>query len=266
MDLLSQLLFCQSAYRMCDILSEGLIYLLFVEVYGRLGVLQMLDIVQHVKWIFQCHQEVIHLVQTMPVSDNLFKQKWVQGPMPVKEAASSGLSHNDLPTAHHFQLVVPILDLFEFSLIEHIRIYQAQAMLNDSLSEFVVATFVALDYVHHKLHHIILNISLLFFHCVYFLHASFNLPHDKLTSVAIYQDHPFVDQEFLCFELNFDSFQHFNCLDNDTECGFGHGCVVFLEQKQVQFETSLDFCGQLDAIGNLIRSNLEEIFIMKHDI
>lgn len=139
-------------------------------------------------------------------------------------------------------------------------------MLDDSLSELVIATLVALNDVHHELHHVILNVPLLLLHCIDFLHATLYLPHDELTSVSIYQNYPLIDQELLRFELDLDGFQHLDGLDNHLESGFWHGCVILLKQKQVHLEAALDLCGQLDAISDLVRSNLQEILVLQHHI
>ena len=134
---------------MRHILSECLVDLIFVEVYRGLRVLQVLDIVEHIKRVFQRHEEVIHLIKAMSISDNLLEEQGEECSMPVKESAASGLAHDNLPAAHHFKLVVPILDLLEFPLIKHIGIDQTQAMLNYGLSELIKATLVALNDVHH---------------------------------------------------------------------------------------------------------------------
>ena len=102
-------------------------------------------------------------------------------------------------------------------------------MLDHSLSEAVEATFVALNDVHHELHHVVLDGSLLVLHSVDFLHATLDLSHDKLACVPIDQNDPLVDQEFLRFELDFDRLQHFYCLYNDREGGFWHRRVILLE-------------------------------------
>lgn len=62
MNLLSQLLLGQTTDWMRHIFRECLVDLILVEVNGCLWVLQVLDIVEHVKRVFQRHQEVIHLV------------------------------------------------------------------------------------------------------------------------------------------------------------------------------------------------------------
>ena len=74
MDLLSELLLRQTANRMRHVLSEGLVDLIFVEVYRSLRVLQVLDIVEHIKRVFQRHEEVIHLIKAMSISDNLLEE------------------------------------------------------------------------------------------------------------------------------------------------------------------------------------------------
>ena len=162
--------------------------------------------------------------------------------------------------------MVPILDLLELPLIKHISIDQTQAMLYDGLSELIKATLVALNDVHHEFHHIVLDVSLLLLHRVHFLHAFLDLTHDKFTGVAIDQDDPLVDEEFLRLELNLDRFEHLNSLNDDTEGGLGHRCIVLLKEEQVDFEAALDLRRQLDAVGDLIGANLEEILVVEHHV
>ena len=95
---------------MDHVLRERLVDLLLVVIDGCLRILQVPDVVKHIKGVFQRHQEVVHLVETVPISDNLLEQEREQGAMPVQESASSGFSHDDLPAAHHLQLVIPVLD------------------------------------------------------------------------------------------------------------------------------------------------------------
>ncbi len=157
--------------------------------------------------------------------------------MPVQEATSCRLSNHDFPRADHLKLLVPVVDLVELARGEDISVDQVDALLDHSLSKGVVASFVALNDVHHELHHVVLYGCLLFVvHRVHFLHASLDLSEDELASVAIDQDDPLVDQELLCLELDFDCLEHFNGLDDDREGAFRHGAVGLLEEKQVKLE------------------------------
>ena len=65
------------------------------------------------------------MVESMPIGDDLLEEHWEQSSVPVQEATSSGFAHDDLPAADHLELVVPVLDLLEFALIEHISIDEA---------------------------------------------------------------------------------------------------------------------------------------------
>ena len=109
-------------------------------------------------------------------------------------------------------------------------------MTDDCLAELVIAAFVAFDDVHHKLHHVALQDSILLLHRVDLLHAALNHLHDVLAGVAIDQDDPLVDQELLCLELNLDCLQHLDRLDDDRERLLRHGCIVLLEKKEVELE------------------------------
>ena len=266
MDLLSQLLLGQAADRVRHVLSKRLIDLVFVEVDCRLWVLQMLDVVEHVERVLQRHQEVVHLVETMPVSNDLLKEQGEESSVPVEESAARCFAHDHLPATHHLQLVIPVLYLLELALVEDISVDQAQAVLNDCLPELVVATLVALNDIHHELHHVVLDRPLLFFHAVDLLHAALNLSHDEFTRVAIYQDDPLVDEELLGLKLDLNRFQHLHSLNDHRESCSGHLCIVLLEEKEVHLEASFYLSGQLNAVCDLVGSDLEEIFVLKHGV
>ena len=73
MDLITQFFLGNAANRLGDILCEGIIDFFFVVVDRGLRVLQVTNVVKHVEGVTQGHQEVIHLVQTVSVSDDLLK-------------------------------------------------------------------------------------------------------------------------------------------------------------------------------------------------
>ena len=73
MDLIAQFFLRNATDRLGDILREGIIDLFLVVVDSSLRVLQMTNVVEHVEWVTQGHQEVIHLVQSVSVSDDLLK-------------------------------------------------------------------------------------------------------------------------------------------------------------------------------------------------
>lgn len=160
--------------------------------------------------------------------------------------------------------MIPEEDVLELFLGEHVGADQVEAMLDHGLSQLVVATLVTLNDVHHQLHHILLDCSVLRLHCIDFLHSFFDLSHYELTSVSVDQDHPFVDQELFGLELDLDGFQHLNCLDNDLERRFGHSSIVFLEQEQVHLKRSLDLSGEFDTGSDLIGADVQEILVHEH--
>jgi len=266
MDLLPELFLRQTTNRMGHVLREGLINLILVVVHSGLRVLQVLDIVEHVEGVLQGHQVVVHLIEPVFVRDDLLEEHREERSVPVEEPAPGGFSDDDLPAADHLKLVVPVLDLLELALVENVGVDQAQAVGDDSFAELVVATFVALDDIHHELHHVVLDVPLLLLHGVDLLHAALDLAHDELASVPIDQDDPLVDEELLGLELDFNGFEHLNSLNDDLKGRFGHDCVIFLEQQKVDFEATLDLCGQLDTIGDLIRSNFQEVLVHEHGI
>ena len=151
--------------------------------------------------------------------------------MPVQKATSSGFADHFFPGAHHLKLLVPVANFIKLTSREHISIDQVDALLDHCLAQGIVASFVALDNVHHELHHVVLHLSLLLLvHSVDLLHAALDLPHDELARVSVDQNDPLVDEELLCLELNLDRFEHFNGLNDDREGALGHGAVRLLEQ------------------------------------
>jgi len=229
MDLNTQLFFSDTADRLCYVLSECLIHFLLVEIDGALRVLQMSDVVKHVKGIAQGHQEVVHLVESVTISDNLLQEEWEQGAMPVKEAAACRFANHDLPAGDHLKLLVPVTNVLELLLGEDLGADQVQAVTNDGLAKLVVATLVTLNNVHHELHHVALQRCVLLLHRVHFLHATLNHLHNVLTRIPIDQDDPLVNQEFLRFELDFDSLKHLDGLNDDGERLFGQRSIILLE-------------------------------------
>ena len=200
----------------------------------------------------------------MPVSDDLLEKKREERPVPVQESTPGSFAHDLLPAADHLKFMVPVLDLDKFTLTKDIRVDQVEAVRDHGLSKSIVSALVTLDDVNHQLHHIFLDRLLLLSKGVHLLHASLNLPHDELTSVAVDQDHPLVDQEFLGLELDLDSFQHLDCLNYDWEGCFGHRHVVLLEEQQVHLEGALDLGGQLDTSGDLVSADLQEVLVAQH--
>jgi len=154
--------------------------------------------------------------------------------------------------------------MLELFLGKHVGTDQVEAVLDHGLSQLVVAALVTLNYVHHQFHHVLLDCGVLGLHSIDLLHSFFDLSHNELTSVSVDQDHPFVYQELFGLELDLYGFQHLNCLDNDLEGGFGHSCIVFLEQEQVHLERSLDLSGKLDTCSDLIGSDVQEILVHEH--
>ncbi len=75
MDLLAKLFLGQPADRLRHILCEGVIDLFLVVVDGSLWVLQVANVIQHIYRVSQSHQEVIHLVQSVSISDDLLQKE-----------------------------------------------------------------------------------------------------------------------------------------------------------------------------------------------
>ena len=102
-------------------------------------------------------------------------------------------------------------------------------MLNDSLPQLVKPTLIALNDVHHKLHHVVLDGLILVLHGVDFLHTTLDLPHDKFARVSIDQDDPLVNEELLRLELDLDGLEHLNSLNDHLEGSLGHRRIILLK-------------------------------------
>ena len=135
-------------------------------------------------------------------------------------------------------------------------------MGNHGLSDCIESTLVRLKNSTHECESICLNVSLL--HCVDLAHASFKNLCDELTCISIDEDHPFTNQESFCLEFNLYRFQHLDGLNHYWERRLWHSSIVSLEKDKEHFEGSLDLGGKLNSICNLVRSQLEEWFILKH--
>ena len=116
-------------------------------------------------------------------------------------------------------------------------------MADDRLSQLVVAALVALNDIHHQLHHVSLHRCELALHGVDLLHAFLNLLHNGLARVPVDEDDPLVDEELLRFEFDLDGLQHFNRLDDDWEGRLWHRGVVLLEEEEEDFQGAFDLCG-----------------------
>lgn len=87
-DLLSKLLFSNTADGLCHVLCESLVDLFLVVVDSCLRVLQVPNVIQHVKRVAQGHQEVVHLVEAVPIRDDLLQQHREESSVPVEESAA----------------------------------------------------------------------------------------------------------------------------------------------------------------------------------
>ncbi len=139
-------------------------------------------------------------------------------------------------------------------------------MADDCLAQLVVAALVALDDVHHELHHVLLDSRILTLHGIDLLHASLDHARNELARVSVDQNDPLVDQELLGLELYLNSLEHLNCLNNDLEGGFGHRCIILLEQKQVHFERPFNLSCELDSVGDLVCPDAQEILVIEHAV
>ena len=89
MDLSTQFILSALANRRNHIFNKCLVDLILIVVNSHLWTRQVSDVLQHVKWVFECHQEVIHLVQSMFVLHYLSEEVWDVSSVPVQETTSS---------------------------------------------------------------------------------------------------------------------------------------------------------------------------------
>lgn len=202
MDLVTKLLLCQFTNRHQEDLRESIVDVSLVVLDSRLRVLQMLDVVEHIERVSQCHQEVVHLIKPLPIAADVFQEVGDEHAVPVEEPATGRLAHNHFPAAHHLQLVVPVLNIVELGAAEDGVVDEVEAVRNDRLPQLVVAALVRLNDDEHQLGHVVLDGPLL--HVEDVLHAALQLLRDELARVPIDQDHPLVDEELLGFELDLD--------------------------------------------------------------
>ena len=83
MDLGTELVFCLLTDWKDYVFGEVVVDFLFVVVDCDLWILEMLDFVQHVKWISQSHQEIVHLVKSVLILDNFLEEESEKTTMPV---------------------------------------------------------------------------------------------------------------------------------------------------------------------------------------
>jgi len=82
-DLLAELILGFLTNGQNDMLSEIIIDFLFVVVNGDLWARQVLNVGQHIERVLESHQEVVHLVETVLVINNLLEEIRKESLMPV---------------------------------------------------------------------------------------------------------------------------------------------------------------------------------------
>lgn len=87
---------------------------------------------------------------------------------------------------------------------------------------------------------------------------------DKFASKPIHEDDPLLYEELLRFKFNFDCFEHLDGLNDHWERLLGNHRIVHLEKEQVNFESALDFRGQLDSVRNLVGPILQKALLIDH--
>ena len=75
----------------------------------------MLNVIDHIKRIFQGHKEIVHLIESVSIFNNLTKEEWEYGSVPIEESASCGLANILLPIANQFKFSIPVVDLLHLT-------------------------------------------------------------------------------------------------------------------------------------------------------
>lgn len=118
-------------------------------------------------------------------------------------------------------------------------------MSHDRLADSIIAALVALKDGHDQLEQVLLGGALL--HRVNLGKSLLKDPGDDLTSLAIDEDHPLVNQELFGLELDLDSFEHLDSLDDQGQLVLGHCPPIHLVEKQILLQGTFDLCGKSDA-------------------
>jgi hypothetical protein len=222
----------------------------------------MPDIHEHVDWVFDSHQEVVHLVEFSLVSDHFSQQVRVQLSVPEQESAASSLTHVGFPVTNQVELPVPEGDLLKSLSFEALGLHKVHAVADDGTTKLVIATSVTLQNSDHQLQHIVEIESLL--HLVHILSTSFDQSGDQLTSVSVNKHHPSIDKVLLGLKLNLYSLEHLNGFHNNREvpsASLSTMYGVLLSQNQECLERPLNLSSELNTIGHKISSDLHEVFI-----
>lgn len=78
--------------------------LLLVVVDSYMRGFKMPDVLEHINGITQGHQEVVQLVQSLLIVNDLLEESWEQRTTPIEEPAPCRLSHIGLPVGNDIDL------------------------------------------------------------------------------------------------------------------------------------------------------------------
>lgn len=104
----------------------------------------MLDVPEHLQRVVQGHEEIIKLVWPFDVWHNHFENIGEERAHPVKEAAASRFFRYLLPVGHDLETLAEVLELTELLGVENVVLHDVEAMLENSLSQEIMAALMTL--------------------------------------------------------------------------------------------------------------------------
>lgn len=144
----------------------------------------MLDVLEHIDWVGEGCEVVVHLVEPGLVIDHFFEKHWAETSLPVDKAAPGSSSYVHLPVTNETETPVKVIDGNQLRLVKDVFCYEVKAMADDCPAERIVTSFVAFKNSHDQCEHVLLDIWLLNF--VDVGHATFNESRDLLAGEAVY--------------------------------------------------------------------------------
>ena len=94
----------------------------------------MSDVYQHIYWVFHGHKEVIQLIKSHLITDNVTIKMWEQRSAPIEESASCRFSYIPLPVGDHIDLPCEKVELPLLSFTNDILKDKTFAVVNNSFS------------------------------------------------------------------------------------------------------------------------------------
>jgi hypothetical protein len=104
----------------------------------------MSDVLQHFYRVLQRHKVVVHLVESVPVRDDVLQEHIVEDSVPVNESAPGRSSAVHLPIADQRKPLVQNEDLVNLLHFEYRVLAQIQTMVYNRLPKRIISPLLAL--------------------------------------------------------------------------------------------------------------------------